>query len=554
MGCGDDDDSDGANSGDTATPAQGTVAPGNDGFPSPTATNEGETGAPALTATGFVVGDGQFDPHRTQVGTVLGQQALVYNRLLTYANQAENIIRPDVAMQMPEQPEEQTYVFRLNPAARWQDVSPLNGRRLTAEDVKYSFERQMSGEDAAAHRQARLSVIESIEAPSDDELVIRTSTPHAGFLSRIADPAAMIVPPEHQEGLEFSATSQPGSGPFLWVEWDEENFASVAQNPDYWGEQPRLGGVTVVQLDDASQVEASLRVKDVDVAFVGRPQANRLREAIPSLREQLIGNALFFGMRFYTPQAPFNDVRYRRALTYALDRENMIDVFFQGSGEMNPWISWPVTNWTLPADELADEPGYRGGESGREENLAEARQMLDAMEADGNDVPTTVKLLTEVTSEQQLSLGSIIARHLAEIGITVELEYVPINELVERHFAGDAAWIAGPDTGWLDLDDWVYPYFHSDGSQNSFALRDDDLDTMIEEQRIEFDAERRREMGYRIQRHLLAINAGVNLVSERVVALSWPYVRNFPLDITEGYQDRYASCEIDTSDPTYRPS
>ena len=67
-----------------------------------------------------------------------------------------------------------------------------------------------------------------------------------------------------------------------------------------------------------------------------------------------------------------------------------------------------------------------------------------------------------------------------------------------------------------------------------------------------FDAAKRQQTGYEIQRKLLALNAGVNLVSERVVTLGWPYVKGFPLDTTDGYQDRLADCWIDRSDPTFR--
>jgi ABC-type transport system substrate-binding protein len=112
--------------------------------------------------------------------------------------------------------------------------------------------------------------------------------------------------------------------------------------------------------------------------------------------------------------------------------------------------------------------------------------------------------------------------------------------------------VAGPDSGWLDLDDWLYPYFHSAGAQNSFALRNSDLDALIDAQRIEFDPDARRALGLQIQQQLLQINAGVNLVSERVVSLRRPYVHAFPLDVMDGYQDRFAECWIDVASDSYR--
>jgi peptide/nickel transport system substrate-binding protein len=526
-----------------------TPSPGNgQGSPTPSGTT-----SPPLTVTGFVFSDGQFDPHKTQVGTLHGQQAFIYSRLLTYLSQANGLLEADLAEGMPEQPDDQTFVFRLRPGVEWHNVAPVNGRLLNASDVVHSIERQMTGNGEFV-RPERWNFIESVEAPNNEEVVIRTNAPFAGALSRLAEPSAFIVPPEHDtSGVSFGPNQQAGTGPFTWVEWDERHFASVRRNDRWFRGAPRVAGVTLVEPTDSATVEAMLRVRDLDVAFLGARQAEQLMSTIPDLQRQSIGNALFFGMRFYTPTPPFDDPRFRTALSIALDRREMVDFFFQGAGEPNGWVSWPVSRWALSQAELSEIPGYRLGSGGRQQDIADARALLESMRSDEVTVPTSVQLHSEFTSEEQLSLGSLIARQLWEaLEISVTLEYVPIDELVDRHFRGDAPWIAGPDTGWLDLDDWVYPYFHSNGLQNSFALRNEELDGLIEQQRRELNEDSRRSLGRDIQRKLLEVNAGVNLVSERVMAVAWPYVRDFPLDITDGYQDRFARCWIDTEDPTYR--
>lgn len=536
----------GTNTTEEGTEAAGTQA----GAASPTAAGDV---APSLTVTGFVFSDGQFDPHKTQIGALHGQQSFVYSRLLSYTDQASGDMTPDLAEEMPEQVDDRTYIFRLRPEARWHDRAPLNGRAVTSDDVRHSFERQMNG-DASFVRRDRWDFIESIETPNDEHVVIRTREPFAGSLSRLAGTEAFIVPHEFDEGeRSFGQNAQIGSGPFSWIEWDERSFASVARNENWYGGAPKIAGVTLVEPPDSATVEAMLRVRDLDVAFLGAPQAEGLRQNIPELRSQEIGNALFFGMRFTAPVPPFDDVRLRSAISMAIDRREMVDFFFQGAGEPNAWVSWPVKKWALSPAELSEFPGYRLGSGGRDKDIADARALIENMRSDGIDVPSKLTLHCEQTSEEQLSLGSLIARHLlAALDISVDLEALPIDELVDRHFAGEAPWIAGPDTGWLDLDDWVYPYFHSTGLQNSFALRSNRLDGLIEDQRSEFETEARRGLGRDIQRELLAVNVGVNLVSERVVALSWPYVRDFPLDIMDGYQHRFAKTWIDTADPTYR--
>ena len=163
--------------------------------------------------------------------------------------------------------------------------------------------------------------------------------------------------------MQFTASNQVGSGPFKWVDWSEAHFASVARNAKWHGgnNRPFLDGVVVIQPKDTTEVEARFRVKQLDVAFVGRPQADKLKAKLTSLQEQTVGTSLFFGMRFFLPTAPFDDVRFRTALSVALDRRDMLQQFFDGSGEVNPWVSWPITSWTLPQAELATMPGYRRG-------------------------------------------------------------------------------------------------------------------------------------------------------------------------------------------------
>lgn len=513
-------------------------------------------GDPSLVMTGFVLGDGQFDPHRTQVGTIQGQQAFVYSRLLTFQDQAQGLLKPDLAVDLPEQPDELTYVFELNPAARWHDVDPLNGRPLTADDVVYSFDRQRLGDRSVFVRKARWLAIDTIEALDSHTLAITTAAPMAPMISWLADANAFIVAPEVEStGFSLEPRGQIGSGPYQWVEWDEFNFASVRANENWHGGTPRLAGITVRQPFDTPQVEAALRVKDLDAAFVGRLTADSLKRAVPDLVESHVGNALFFGMRFGTATPPFNDIRVRTALSIAMDRQDMVEQFFQGSGDGSAWVSWPVTQWAMSSSDLSQKPGHRLGSGGRDQDIRDARQLIEAYRADGNEFAGPLTLYVEQTSEQILSLGSFMARHVFEaLGTEVTVEPRPVEELAALLLdpQQQLPWVAGPDSGWLDLDDWLYPYFHSAGAQNSFALRNPDLDALIEAQRSEFDAATRHQLGLQIQEQLLLVNAGVNLVSERVVSLQRPYVHAFPLDVMDGYQDRFAECWIDVTDPTFR--
>ncbi len=529
------------------TPAPGTPT---------TAANPGRHGE-TLRYTGFVERDASFDPHKTQAGPFYGQQALVFSRLLSYADQAEGIIRTDLAADMPEMPDGRTIVFRINPAARWQNVHPLNGREVTADDVKHSIERQLSG-DPTFVRAPQWSAVESMEVSDPKTITIRLATPMAAMQHLFADTNSFIVAPELSADTgEIGADAQIGSGPFQWVEWNDRRFASARRNADWFGGsgRPYLNGLSLIQPANTGEVEAGIRTKQIDVATVGRPLADRLKRALPELVETTMGHSLFFGMRFSLRNHPYDDLRFRNAVTYAIDKRAMIGRFFDGSGGVNPWVSWPVSRWALPETELTQYPGYRPGDGGRQEDLREAKAFFDAflsekqLPAYDNGLP----LFVLDSSEFSIGLGSEIRDQLnASLGLAVQVYPMPLADLVNLLITAEAPFAAGPDTGWIDLDDWVYPYFHSSGTKNSFPLRDTELDTLIEAQRVELNEATRRDLGYEIQRRLLAVNAGVNLVSERVVTLSWPYVKGFPLDTSDGYQHRLADTWIDRNDPTFK--
>ncbi len=537
----------------TKTVAPGRTAPAGTGTATtaprePLSKRHGDT----LRYTNFVASDRVWDPHKTQAGPYHGQQALVFSRLLTYSNQVTGAVLPDLAASYL-QPDATTIVFQIEPAARWQEREPLNGRPVTAEDVKFSIERQVNG-DASFVRKARWLGIDKVEAPDPRTVRITLKSPLVTMLGAFADVNAFIVAPELEVGGEISLEQQTGSGPFRWVEWQEGKFASVARNPSWFGrnQRPYLDGLDVTQPKNTDEIEAGLRTKNLDVAFLGKAQADRLQASIPQLQATGVGHGLWFGMRFNTRIAPFNDPRVRQAFSIAVNRHEMLQAFFSGAGAVNPWVSWPFSRWTLPESEVLQTAGYRPGVEGRAQDMREAKALIEAAVGAGVSLPDMTLFVVD-EAEYNLNLGMTVRRHLLEAtGIAVGVTPVPIGDLVGRILKNEAGWAAGPDTGWIDLDDWLHPYFHSAGTKNTFALRDTELDALIDGQRTEFDEGKRRELGFQAQRKIMTAAAGVNFVSERVVSLAYPYVKAFPHDAVDGYQDRFADTWLDRDDPTFR--
>ncbi len=517
--------------------------------PAPLPTREGQATrhGGTLRYAAALTSDREFDPHKTTSGALLGEQALIYSRLLTYESQVEGRLVPDLATGMPEQPDELTYIFRINPEARWHDIAPLNGRAVTAQDVVASVERQR----ADFPRRDRWDPVASMEAEGEDTVIVRTETPFAGMLARFASPEGFIVPLEAADDL--SATVQVGSGPFRWVEWSEGSHASVARNDAWHGpdDGPFLDGLATIPPRSVDELEADFRTREVDAADTGFLQARELKERLPDLREARSAQARFYGMRFLSVVPPFDDPRVRRALTIAINRRELLERFFHGRGTLNPWISAAVQRWSLPQEEMQRQAGYLPGSGGRELDIRDAQTSLAAYREE-HELTEPLELLVTANLEETLGMGGVIARQIgAALQLDVQVTAVGINELARRLREGEAPWALGVDRGWIELDDWLYPYFHSGGGGNTFVLRDEEMDAQIEEQRAEMATERRQELAYQLQRRLLQLNVAANFVSQDSLTLFMPYVQLFPVDAGEAHQDRFANTWIDRTHPTY---
>jgi peptide/nickel transport system substrate-binding protein len=109
------------------------------------------------------------------------------------------------------------------------------------------------------------------------------------------------------------------------------------------------------------------------------------------------------------------------------------------------------------------------------------------------------------------------------------------------------------DNGWLDPDDYLYPYFHSTGSKNSFNLSDPTLDQMLEAQREEFEAERRKELVYDIQRYLMDnVVARLDWLNDISRGVRWPYAKNRWYSLWFGDTYQQVHTWLDSTDPTFR--
>jgi len=513
-----------------------------------------------------------LDPHQTEFGPVYSSHSAVFSKVLRYEDIERGVIVPDLAQAMPEMPDQLTYIIRLRPGVRFQQPSAVlggsasaeekavGGRELTAEDVKYSFERQMSETSprrALFRRAHQYQTIDSIKVVDPLTLEIRTKRPTAPFIHFLADSSAFIVAKELVDANDEMNRSEAmlGTGPFMWDKLRPLVESSFVRNPDWfgWGEpelgRPYVDGYKSFFLFDDVSVEAAFRTKKLDVAFqVNNPQwVLNLRADEPSLISVDMGFAAWVKVSFKMDQPPYNDIRLRRAIHLATDRQQMLDAFWQGYGKMQGPVGSVLKQWALPQEELLKKPGYRLGKEERQQDEQEARRLYEA--AGSPDL----KVIFANQPPYIPQFAPQYKRQLEQVlGAKVEYDKWTYPQISTGMDQGDAPFVFAYDNGWIDLDDWLYPYFHTNGSSNSFGLSDPTLDGMLEAQREEFDFGERQRLGYEIQSYLLDNTlARLDFAAAIWLWVAWPYYRNFRPTPFFGNSFLMANAWLDQSQPVW---
>jgi peptide/nickel transport system substrate-binding protein len=511
------------------------------------------------------------DPHQTRLGPMYNIQARIFSKLLLYYDEFQQIMWPDLSADaaggpgMPEQVDEQTYVIRLRPNARFhdtpkirEDFPDLAGRPVVADDVKFSIERQLnpnSPKRALYYRRYQWETIDKIEVVDDHTLRITTKKPCSPFIHFLADRSSFIIPREvvDEETDEMNADNKMiGSGPFFLDKLEALRILRVVRNPDWFGADDNPEGigtgrpfVDVVEVlyppESDSVLETTFKTKQIDiVTFIDQGNHFRLLDEISGLRPTEVGITGGLSTSLLNNRHPFNDVRVRKAVSWALDRNALGEQMYPPAPGharflLSGAIAWPIIRWAIPQEELATYRGYRYGPGEREEDIAEARKLWDA--AGGNDAIGTIRILfSSIPPEIPEKVLPQVERQLKEnLGASVETNvdqtgYTEIIACLSRAIAGspeDACIFTWSfDNGFTDLDDWLYAYYHSEGGLNAFPLSDELIDQWLEDQREEFEYEKRREIGYEIQRRLDDIMPGMRYFNAIQRSLQRPYLKN----------------------------
>jgi peptide/nickel transport system substrate-binding protein len=410
-------------------------------------------------------------------------------------------VEPVLAESWEISPDATAFTWKLRKGVKFANLDPVNGRELTSADVKFALEYlSRTGEFAGmkeyfteiklarARYAYMVSGIESIETPDKYTAIVNFSEPFAPYLKYAAHIGTRVTPREIYDADGHFRDRAVGTGPFQ-MDWEESQPGArwlVQKNPDYWQEgKPYLDTIFARVIPDASTAFAGFRVGQLDVMHgsghtIVDTEAQELKRDNPNaVVAEFTGPTprhLYLNVR----RPPFDDLRVRRAVDLAIDRDEFIKVFEGGKGGVALAGAFPDT---FTQEEIRGILRY---------DLEESKRLLaEAGYSDGLDLEF---FMSTRYGQNYVAQAELFQAQLAKVGIRLTLksfqhpEYLTLTRgnTFDLTFRGKG--VSG------DVDSYVRAVFLTGEGRNYSGIEDPELDAVLKAQAQEPDPAKRREL------------------------------------------------------------
>ena len=335
--------------------------------------------------------DESLDPHKAVAAGTKEVMFNVFEGLMKPTPEGDLI--PAVAEKYEISEDQLTYTFTIRDGIKFH-----NGDPVTAEDVGESLARCKNGGDGIFEVEA-FSNIQHMETADSRSISITLGEPDSEFLSYLT---AAVLP----AGYDGQDTAPVGTGPFKFVSRAAQDNIVLERFDDYWGEKAYLDKVTYKIIENADSILMSLQSGAVDLfAHLTSTQVAQLGDEF-NIEEGTMN--LVQAMYLNHAEKPFDDVRVRQALCYAIDRQQILDLAFDGYGSLIGSSMYPAFGKYFD-DSLTNYYTY---------DVEKAKALLaDAGYPDGFAMTITVPS----NYQPHLDTAQVIVEQLKQVGITAEI-------------------------------------------------------------------------------------------------------------------------------------
>ncbi len=437
----------------------------------------------------------------------------VYGSLMQYDKEL-NEVTPDLAESVEISDDRLLYTFKLREGVKWHDGQPF-----TADDVKFSMERQKNPDTGSPNAYMYAEVAEvTVVDPLTVE--VRFNKVQGPFLAFMASPWASMVPQHVVEEHGDLQTVMVGTGPFKFVSYTPGNNIKLVKNPDYYvSGQPLVDEMEIVFITDPTSRLNAVLSKQVDLAQDLAKKDYQQLSAMPGVQtialESGSCNWDYIGMN--CTRAPFDNVLVRQAVAHAINRQAIADNVMFG-------LAIPLTGGIVPQWSWAYSDGLELYSP--TPNVEQAKALLtEAGFADGFE--TTIKV--SPAYPDLASQAAIDQEALRAVGINAQIVNLEWGTFINDVFGNNDfdMQVCGWGGPFIDPDEFLYPEFHSDQGFNPHLFADPEVDALLEEGRTTFEREGRAEVYAQVQELIFTLAPIAATTNNRLVQAQQDYVQGF---------------------------
>ena len=340
------------------------------------------------------------DPANTGGTPSQAAEMLMYNALVRTTPQQQ--VRPDLAESWTAA--DDTWTFKLHQGVKFHDGTPFN-----AAAVKYTFDRYLVNSEKVRRAGDWLPYLDSVSVIDDNTVQFKTKGIDAFFLTRLGGEVGIVSPTQHQKLGKDYLKNPVGTGPFKFKEWTPGVNMVVVRNDDYWGDKAYLDQVIVRPISEDTTRALALQTGEVQMATTITAELMDQLKTDPNITLATRATTLNLMLGMNNTRQPFDNVKVRQALNYAIDRDAIVKNIYSGLAD--------AMQGAVPKAALGYAPV-----SGYPYDPAKAKQMLaDAGYANGFTVSLTG---TKGRYFKDFELMQAVQQYLKAVNVTANIDIV----------------------------------------------------------------------------------------------------------------------------------
>jgi len=291
----------------------------------------------------------------------------IFSRLMKYKPGSQEL-KLDAAESVEVSEDGKTVTFKLKEGIQFHE----GYGELTAEDVKFSYERIIDPENESPYKSS-WETLDHVEVTGKYSGKLIFNKPLASlFTTSIPYTAGAIISKEAYKDLGDKFSTHPiGSGPYRWAEWNPNQKIVLERFEEYYGEKPEFERIELMTIENTKSAEMAFDRGELDGTSIALNSVKRYENKEDAVVHKLT-NLRYHFLGFQVQKEPFNDIRVRKAIRYAINSEEIVEGAYNGVPKVNncmlpeqmvgSWEGCPNYKQDLEkASELLEEAGYPNG-------------------------------------------------------------------------------------------------------------------------------------------------------------------------------------------------